>query len=71
MKENMRSKQCGKLQNYCGRATENETESSEGATQKLDLGLKCIYVNARSIVNKMDYLTAETEVKCLIQILLE
>jgi len=26
------------------------------------LGLKCTYVNARSIVNKMDYLKAEVKV---------
>jgi len=35
---------------------------NEGAAQKLDLGLKWIYVNARSIVNKMDYLKDEVKV---------
>jgi len=30
--------------------------------RSLDLGLKCIYVNARSIINKIDYLRAELKV---------
>ena len=41
---------------------QTETNSSEGAEQKLDLGLKCIDVNVRSIVNMMDYLKAEVKV---------
>ena len=61
-KEKIREQAIGETIELLWRATDDETESSEGAAQKLDLGLKCIYVNARSIINKIDYLRAELKV---------
>ena len=60
--EDEEESQAGKLQNHCDRTTDDEAEGSEGATQKVYLSLECICVNARSIVNKMDYLRAEVKV---------
>jgi len=37
-------------------------ESNKSALEGLDLGLKGIYVNARSIINKIDYMRAEVRV---------
>ena len=52
----------GKLPNYSGRTADQQTESNKSSHKGLVFGLKCIYVNARSIINKIDYMRAEAKV---------
>jgi len=45
-----------------GRTADQQTTCNEGTCERTDVGLKCIYVNAGSIINKMDYLRAKVRV---------
>jgi len=49
--------QSDKCQDHSGRADYSQTKGCKGC----GCGLKCMYVNARSVMNKSDYLCAEVQ----------